>query len=448
MSIQPLPAQGGLSEPARVSFDQLDTLVRVTTIQAWVYLSALVTICVAAGVFAVVYEVPNKLAGDGILLIDSDKLTLVRSQATGRLINLDVKLGQDVEPKTLIGSVSQEDQADAVKVAQAKLKDLNEENIEQTEFEQREKRTQETAMAQVKKATLESQANSSEELKIADRIVKSAERLRIQRFLGDLDLLTAREKLYNVRRELKKGDTRLAELELDRIKAENGRLRAQRERGLKIKHFETKLASDREKLKRTSRIVSNAHGRVADMLATPGELVREGAPIVLLHSKKEDGVASDSALPYEAIVFVPAGEGKNINLGNLVEVSPATVKREEYGFIKGRVVSISELPATKLAMEAALAHPELVENFLKRYAPGVVLRVHVRLDLADADTIRNAAAAGRVLNNPYKWSYATGSQQHLKTGTICRAAIVVRKRRLISLLLPWVKTQMGVESGG
>ncbi len=61
-------------------------------------------------------------------------------------------------------------------------------------------------------------------------------------------------------------------------------------------------------------------------------------------------------------------------------MSPATVKREEHGFIKGKVVAISELPATKLAMEAALEHPELVDAFLKRYAPGVLLRVHVKLD--------------------------------------------------------------------
>ena len=44
------------------------------------------------------------------------------------------------------------------------------------------------------------------------------------------------------------------------------------------------------------------------------------------------------------------------------------------------VVAIWEMPATRLAMEAALEHPELADAFLKRYAPGVLLRVHVKLD--------------------------------------------------------------------
>lgn len=100
----------------------------------------------------------------------------------------------------------------------------------------------------------------------------------------------------------------------------------------------------------------------------------------MLHSPKAEQGAEASEPSYESIVFVPAGEGKKIVPGNRVEVVPATVKREEHGFIRGRVVSISELPATKLAMEAALEHPELVEVFLKRYAPGVLLQVHVHLD--------------------------------------------------------------------
>ena len=57
--------------------------------------------------------------------------------------------------------------------------------------------------------------------------------------------------------------------------------------------------------------------------------------------------------------------GRRSRSATRVEVSPATVKREEHGFIRGRVVAISELPATKLAMEAALEHPELVDTFLE-----------------------------------------------------------------------------------
>ncbi len=100
--------------------------------------------------------------------------------------------------------------------------------------------------------------------------------------------------------------------------------------------------------------------------------------------------ADDAGPAYDAIVFVSAGEGKRIEADDPVEVVPATVKREEHGFIRGHVVDIAELPATKLAMEAALEHPELVDAFFKRYAPGVVLRVQIKLDEAGG----GASAAG------------------------------------------------------
>ena len=84
---------------------------------------------------------------------------------------------------------------------------------------------------------------------------------------------------------------------------------------------------------------------------------------MLLHSPKSELGTDDAGKAYDSIVFVPAGEGKKINPNDLVEVSPTTVKREEHGYIRGHVVAVSELPATKLAMESALQHPELVETF-------------------------------------------------------------------------------------
>jgi HlyD family secretion protein len=281
-------------------------------------------------------------------------------------------------------------------------------------------------------------------LKIAQRVFDSADRLREQKHLRDLELLESREKYYEIKDALNNGQSRLAELELDRITAEHIRGRARLERGLKIKQLETKLALDRKKQTRTSQVISPAGGRVAQVLIAGGELVREGAPVVLLHAPKGERGADDSGSSYESIVFVAAGEGKKIEPNDPVEIVPATVKREEHGFIFGHVVEVSELPATKLAMEAALEHPELVDAFLKRYAPGVLLRVHVALEPA----VRGSSDAFRPhpeQNNPYHWSSSAGARQSLKTGTMCQAAIVVEKRRLISLILPWTKKLVGTD---
>jgi HlyD family secretion protein len=297
----------------------------------------------------------------------------------------------------------------------------------------------------VRQAVVQAEGNSLDKLRIAQRLVDGTDRLKARKLLGDLDLLEAREKYYEIRDDLNRGRSRLAELELDGVSAENARRRAQLERRQRIRQEETRLALEREKLARTSRIISRSGGEVTQVLTARGDLLREGAPVVLLHAPKAERGADDSAAAYECLVFVPAGEGKKIEPGQDVEVVPATVKREEYGFIRGRVVAISDLPATRLALEAALEHPDLVDAFLKRYAPGVVLRVQVKLE--DDPAYRPAAAGDHPPDrrNPFRWSSSSGPGQPLKTGTMCQAAIVVESRPLIRLILPWTRKLVGAD---
>jgi HlyD family secretion protein len=445
MSDVPVASSGPALDTSRTPSDQLDTLVRVTTVQGWVYLATLFAVAVTAVAFAVFYRVPTKVNGEGILLIDQDSLAQVRAQATGRLVSLRVKVGDCVAPGDEIGQISQDDLGDAIKEAISKTEDLRRDDRELTQFEDKERESKEAAISKVKQAILRAQDDAFDKLEIAKRVATGADRLRSLKHLGDQDLLEAREKYYDIRDNLNKARSRLAELELEQVSAENTRRRGQLERRLKIRQVETKLALDREKLERTSRVVSHVCGEVAQVLAAPDELVHEGSPIVLLHSPRAENGVDDSGPSYESIVFVPAGEGKKIELGNDVEVMPATVRREEHGFIRGHAVALSELPATKLAMSAALEHPELVDAFLKRYAPGVLLRVHVKLDEAGKPEPQATGRPDHKRRNPFCWSSSSGSEQPLKTGTMCQAAIVVERRRLISLILPWTKTLVGVD---
>jgi HlyD family secretion protein len=443
MSEGPVSAPISSQEEARISLDRLDRLVRVTTIRGWVYLGTLFATCAAAVAFAMLYHVPTKINGEGILLIERDTLSQVRAQATGRLVELKVTPGMTVKPEQLIGIIAQEELQDAIDEAESKLKDAEQEDRILTEFEQREGKTKAEAVERVKRAVLLAQGTSRQKHKIADRVVTSADKLRAQSYLGDLDLLESREKLYLIQDDLNKGESKLAELELELTKDDHLRRRAQLERRLKIGQLKTKLMLEGRKLTRSSRIVSKVEGQVAEVLSARGELVKEGSPVVLLHAPKAERGTDDEGPAYDSIVFVPAGEGKKINLFNRVEVCPATVKREEHGFIEGSVVAVSELPATKLAMEAALEHPELVDTFLKRYSPGVLLRVHVKLEDNGASQASQASRPHATRLNHFRWSSSSGNLQPLKTGTMCQAAIVVEQRRLISLILPWTKRAVG-----
>ena len=140
MSDVPMQASSSPAEVSRLSIEQLDTLVRVTTIQSWAFVGTLFCVCASAIAFAVLYPVPSKVNGEGILLIDRDTLLQVPAPATGRLVLLNVKVGDRVAPGDPIGEVSQDEVNDAIHEAEAKLADLKREDHQLSAFEQKERK--------------------------------------------------------------------------------------------------------------------------------------------------------------------------------------------------------------------------------------------------------------------------------------------------------------------
>jgi HlyD family secretion protein len=66
---------------------------------------------------------------------------------------------------------------------------------------------------------------------------------------------------------------------------------------------------------------------------------------------------------------MPPDRGKNISPGMEVRVEPTTIKREEYGAIVGKVVTVSDFPVTPQGMLADLHNDALVKRFRRTARP-------------------------------------------------------------------------------
>ena len=108
---------------------------------------------------------------------------------------------------------------------------------------------------------------------------------------------------------------------------------------LAMREAETRLALLQARFERDTRIVSPYAGKVVDLLITAHAPVQMGTTAALLRPVD----AEPGAL--EAILFVPAGMGKKIRVGDAVEVVPDTVRRQEHGFIRAEIRSVSEMPS-------------------------------------------------------------------------------------------------------
>jgi HlyD family secretion protein len=167
-------------------------------------------------------------------------------------------------------------------------------------------------------------------------------------------------------------------------------------------------------------IVSIYSGRVIELMAGQGDLVQAGTPVVSLE---------DLSANLGAVAFIAAGDGKKVQSGMEIRISPATVKREEYGAMVGHVQTVADFPSTEEGINRTLHNNELGQGLA---GSGPVIEVFASLQ-KDPATFSG-----------YKWSSSNGPPLHVASGTLSSAEIIVGSQHPISLIIPYLKKKTGI----
>jgi HlyD family secretion protein len=428
-----------LEERPVESFEQLDVAARVVPLHNWFFLAAAFLTVGAFAAFSFWYQVPLKVEGRGILLDKhakgSESLLQVTAPATGRVRNVAVTNGSIVNVGDVVAEIDQKELGDEVASATAELARLREEDARTTKLEEDEARAKADSQAQLEAALRRGLELDRARLSTHRRIVAGDLRLKARAMMSENDALKARAEADEVESGIASAEARLHQIAYDRVRDEATRRRDSLKRQLGIRAALTRLALLRARFDRDTRIVSPYAGKVVDLLITAHAPVQMGNTAALLRAVDADPGA------LEAIVFVPAGMGKKIRVGDAVEVVPDTVRRQEHGFIRAEIRSVSEMPRTGESMLAELKNPALVSGFLETYRGQVLLTIHSALRGAPAG--RAEGAQSRL--NGLDWSSASGAYQQVSSGTLCSASIVVERRPLIALAMPWFKRLIGID---
>jgi hypothetical protein len=166
-----------------------------------------------------------------------------------------------------------------------------------------------------------------------------------------------------------------------------------------------------------ARVTSPYSGRVVELRTSVGTVVNVGSPLVSLEALNQ------GQKKLEAVLYIMASDGKKVRPDMLAEITPSTVKREEFGFIPSRVTYVGKFPTTQQGMMRTLSSEELVKEF------GQSPVIEVRVEMQEDPT----APSG------YQWS-SKGPDTTVEDGTPCSAKIVTEERRPISLVIPLFKT--------
>ena len=180
---------------------------------------------------------------------------------------------------------------------------------------------------------------------------------------------------------------------------------------------------DYERATRTAASVTNVkstvEGRVVEVKKRAGDRVTAGEAIAV--------VEPPSAM-LEPLVYVNASLGKRIKPGMEAQISPSTVRKEEYGFLVGKIRTVGEYPVTPQAVRSAVANEALANQLL-----GESSKIEVWASLMS----NPATPSG------YTWSSSSGPPFKIDGGTQIIVSVVVDRRPPISYIIPMLRGAVG-----
>lgn len=393
--------------------EQLDAIMQVTSAKSWLALAACGVIALTAIAWSIFGTIPTRVHASGIL-IHSAGLAEIVAIGNGQITALEVEVGDDVAKGQVIARVAQPELNAQIEGLRANVAELRL-GLEKS----RRLGTQDEQLRQ--------SVSSSERLSLQGSIAatRMQQRELEQRVLTQQGLLqkglVTQESVLALRQQLRTAQNTVQQLqaELQRSSADVFSVQRANQTSLqadtlRIQETERQINLLSERLQQQNVIVSTHAGRVVEVRATVGDVLAPGTAIASL-----ERIADKGSL--EAVLYVDFRQGKRIQPGMPIKLSPSVVKRERHGVILGEVVSIEGFASTRLGMMRVLHNESLVDAFLGETA-GAPLALRAKLLRDDANP------------SGYRWSSGTGPDLVLSSGTRLDADITTSTQHPISLV--------------
>lgn len=399
--------------------ENLDRTLTVTTSKAWLAVSTAVLIAAAVVTWSVTGEVSTYVQAPGILLDRGGEVVDVVSAGRGRLTRIVTTAGTSVEKDDIVALVANEEVTERYRSALAVVAERVDslEKYRATAAEEDAIIAEHLARQRSRLDRLEASARQSVETARArfedhrqlfdDRVVT---RLTLDRSQQAFD--GAEQELF---RTLRERDT----LEFHEVQRQNERSAAIAQREARLQEAERRVVEIATQLD-TQRITTPVTGLVTEIKAQTGAILNPGQAVLSIKTGGES---------IEALIYVPAADGKTIEAGMEALISPVTVRREEYGSILGTVLNVSSFPVTQEGMVAVLQNRDLARTLSEGGSP-YAARVAL-----DPDPFTRSG---------YAWTSPKASDETISSGTLATVEIKVAAKPPIALVVPLIQEALGL----
>ena len=398
--------------------DRLDELLKITSPRSWIGLLSVSLVVLTALAWGIFGTIPTRVDGLGIFM-DPQGLHPVVSMGTGRLSSMNVKVGDTVEAGQLVATMTNPDikkQMDNQKLTLSSMESEYEQERNLIEKEAESKRRVLAAQRDNTSSSIKIQESKAKWLR--DRL-SAYEELFEQGYVLKQNVVQTRLDLDNTMLEIEKlknelGNNHLQEVELQ----ESVQQRIFKQR-FDIEQTKGKVELLEQQFNESTQVLSPIKGTVVSLEAMEESMLQTGMTIINVEPLDNN---------LTVLMTVSAMKGKKVLPGMTAEITPSTVKREEYGYMLGTVESVSDFPITAESLMRLFNNKSFVEDAMRL---GPLTAVHVELQ-KDEST-----------RSGFKWSSQKGARVRITVGTLCSGEIVVKLQSPISLVIPKLKEWIG-----
>ena len=397
--------------------EQLDQLLVITGARTWIALAALVGLIAVGCIWGFTGRVTTTAAGTGVILREGGVLNIVNSGG-GVVTDITTKPGAQVRKGEVIATIQQP----ALLQQIASLQRARDEAV----MNRNQGLTVDSQAAKLKfAANIRERANREAqitELQERSRLLQQQIVVEQQLFAKGLvtnqQVLDMRQKLAGVGDDIATQRAQLVQLEAERYSIQAQPEQNNVDKQMRVTELERQISMATQRLNLASDVVSPYDGEVLEVKVSAGSTVAENQPIVSVEPKQPS---------LEVIAYIPSLLAKNLRVGMEAEISPSNIKREEYGFIRGRVDFVADFPATDDAMMRNFENSTLVKT-LSESGPVTELRATLN---PNANT-----------RTGFAWSTSTGPRTSITSGTICLIDVVTRREKPVSLVFPYLHSRV------